>query len=437
MACSNQPGAPYYAQPMAKLLALFLATAAVFVTLPVLVRPSPPPPDIVLIIVDDLSRSDLDLIHTPNLDALAASGVTFTRGYSMPTCAPTRWSMLYGEFNPRHFRSECRDNPTNPFPHPLAAPILDPSRPNLSNVLTAAGYTAGFFGKWHTGSVMSGWQNAPLEVGFTAWRAGGPPLLSASGGACNSFGFYDWQRVDDGTITQETGYATKAQVDAAIDWASGTPGPRFAIVSFHSPHIPLHLPPEEVGRTDREQFEAMVRNLDVEVGRLLGAIPDDAWVFFIADNGTFSGNVAPGVDPDKAKRTTFEGGINVPVLVRGPGVLGGRECGRLVCTTDILATLAEIVGAPPPLWAEDSLSFLPLVHGPTGPPTRTIGYAGHVRDDGTEHDEAAFTERYKLRRVFGVETLYDLKADPLEENPLPAGALPGTWAKLSAFIDAQ
>jgi len=385
-------------------------------------------PDVVLIMLDDINRSDLEAVPTPNIDAFRSSAMSFTRAYSMPTCSPTRITIHRGRWDRRFFSSSCRFLPGSN--HPLAAPILDPDEfVTMPDVFKRAGYSTGLFGKWHTGIAPEGWLFTPTLNGYDNWRAGAPAQLAAmSGPRCNSNGFYDWQRVDDGVESFSNTYATTATVDATLDWAFSVGGPRFAHIAFHAPHTPLEarpidlLPPGGVippDATPRQLFELMVQAIDTEFGRLVASIPPTAYVFFTADNGTYEGNPAPGVDPFKLKKTTFEGGINVPLLVRGPGVKRGVECHELVSLVDLYATFAELTGQSTAETANDSVSFLPLLLDPKAGAIRRIAYSGYIRDDGSVWDEAAFTLTHKLRRVDGVvETLYDLTTDPGETSPI-------------------
>jgi len=391
--------------------------------------------DVVLIMLDDIARSDLELISTPNLDALAAQGTKFTRAYAMPACANTRLTLHRGRWDPFFFSGTCRFPPDST--NPIAAPVLDPDEYiTMPDIMKAGGYSTGLFGKWHTGISPNGWLVTPLENGYDTWRAGGPAHLGMGlGPRCNSNGYENWQRIDDGIESVETLYATIAQTDAAINWNPAQRGPRFVYQNYFSPHTPLHNPPAYAlppgyppAQTPREQFEAMVVSIDIEIGRLVESLPKESWIFVAADNGTFSGNAQPGVDPFKGKATTFENGINVPLIVRGPGVAKGEVCEELVSIVDIYATLAEIAEQPVPGSADDSISMMPLLLDPDSGPIRDLVYVGFRRGDDSDWDEAVLNKTHKFRRQDGpggYEELYDLVNNPEETHPIEDESIAG------------
>ena len=85
----------------------------------------------------------------------------------------------------------------------------------------------------------------------------------------------------------------------ALALRSGTPGPRFAVLSFNAPHLPFHVPPAELTgelptTTDREQYLAMITALDTELGRAMQCVDESStYVLFVSDNGTPSGRLPP------------------------------------------------------------------------------------------------------------------------------------------------
>jgi arylsulfatase A-like enzyme len=108
--------------------------------------------------------------------------------------------------------------------------------------------------------------------------------------------------------------------------------------------------------------------LDAQIGRLLCAIDEsDTTVILLGDNGTNADVVLPPYDPDHSKGTVYDGGVHVPFLVRSPQLVGtmvGKTNKQLVSSTDIFATVADLAGiAPSSLSAEDSISFVPYLHG--------------------------------------------------------------------------
>jgi arylsulfatase A-like enzyme len=141
------------------------------------------PKNIVLILADDLGWADTtlygktSLYETPNIQRLAARGMTFTNAYASPICSPTRASIMSGQNAARHgITSPAAHLPNVRFepvavengpPHQKCTNVksstrLDPSLPSLGKVLQAAGYATAHFGKWHLGREP----HSPLELGF-------------------------------------------------------------------------------------------------------------------------------------------------------------------------------------------------------------------------------------------------------------------------------
>jgi arylsulfatase A-like enzyme len=130
-----------------------------------------PPPNIVLIYADDLGYGDVSSygatrVRTPNIDALAAAGLRFTRAHSpSATCTPSRYAMLTGEYAWRRAGTGIARGDA-----PL---IIEPGRTTLASILKEAGYATGVIGKWHLGlgpQPAPDWnadiRPGPLELGF-------------------------------------------------------------------------------------------------------------------------------------------------------------------------------------------------------------------------------------------------------------------------------
>src|SRR6185503_515517 len=112
---------------------------------------------------------------------------------------------------------------------------------------------------------------------------------------------------------------------------------------------PAALCPGEPGERDPDwRVDAMVEALDAELGRFLAelrATSPDALVFVIGDNGSDPTARASTLDASRGKSTMFEGGLHVPLVVAGPGVVAG-ECAALVSSTDLYATLLQLAAEP-------------------------------------------------------------------------------------------
>jgi arylsulfatase A-like enzyme len=371
-----------------------------------------PRPHIVVVIADDLADSDLDRIPTPTLDRIAARGVRLRRAYANPICTASRESFHLARWSETGFINACKTKTRG-----------DHGAFTIAKMLDAAGYETGLFGKWHIGTNrVADWKLSPHLYGYEVWRAGLPTNVANCGGR----DYFQWNRIDDGEITGSREYQTYAVRDAYASWMHEErgPDPRFAVVSFQTPHVPLHLPPlagredaEALG--DRELYELMVRDLDLAVGRVVSLLDlERDWFVFFGDNGTPQPARHPDQDPGKLKYTTFEDGVNVPLIVAGPGIAAGAESDALVHVVDVAATLAEALGlrAPP----GDGVSFLDALRDPSHPGVRDHVFSAHgpIRSKDMPRERAVITRTHKLRVDDGVESLFDLAADPREERDL-------------------
>lgn len=420
--------------PLARLLVLFLAsilTAAVrSAQEPDLGAPATPhvawaTPNVLVILADDIGWRDIDpSIPTPNIDALVRDGVTFRRAYSMPYCSPSRFALLFGM---QPFREQLG---TYIDPNLPGEVTVSTQRLSLPGLLKGYGYDTLAAGKWHLSTFAIGAQAAlewPRRFGFQAFRAG---RIGNIGGTVTYIG---WPRIDDGVQTYSTEYNTNAIRASASDWWNRQQGPRFAYVAFHAAHAPFHVPPARllppgyvVGTSNRSRYEAMIVAMDTEIGKLLDTIDrDNTFVFFLSDNGTPPDATAPGQDPARVKGSVYEGGINVPLIVTGPGITPGTESQALVSLTDLFATVLELAHLPVPAGhAIDSVSFAQQLFDPTLPARQWV-YSQEFMPNGngakTSNQRAIITDRLKWIQDGNQEFLYNLANDPGERAPLAPG----------------
>jgi len=422
-----------------------------------------PRPNLVLIVLDDFGVDRLGAFGqgndgdpppcTPNLDALAREGILFRRVWTDPLCSPSRAQLLTG----RHgFRTGIGKGIDAAADRSLRVELED----MLPRML--AGYDSSAVGKWHLLSLADGDANHPLDAGF-GYYAGSLFNLTApvpEAEACrgrSALNYSNWLKTFDVAGNGALGsrcsaqYATTDTADEAVLRARLMRPPWFLYVAFNAPHWPVHDPPKHLcprdadcpriycagdkkTRTPELRVRAMVEALDTEIGRLLSevrALHPNTLFFVIGDNGSDDMSAAPddAQEPKRGKATLFEGGIHVPLIAAGPGVVAG-ECDALVSSTDIYATLTELAGAPAA--AEDSVSFVPYLRGERAPLRKTVYAEGFFPNQPhealaqgftpTNHTRALRDERYKLIRATTpegtVESLFDLDLDPLERNDL-------------------
>jgi len=362
------------------------------------------PSAIVAFILDDVGVDSLAQVYTPNIDALAASGVTFTRAYSHAWCKPSRDSLLRGSYAGAARPESCLAVASNSEPTNLRTFV---------GSLRDAGYLTGVVGKWHIGRAKSDalpWWFAPHAFGFDHWWSG--TAASAIGG-CNPLGNVH----NDGVFRADTKHPTLYQRDSVIDLideANIQGRPLFAWVGFTDAHSPWTMPPQSLlpgyfpppRPSQRDLFEAEIIALDTVIGQIVAALPPDAWVIVMSENGTPQQVTVPSTT--RAKTTVYERGVHVPLIFSGPGLTPGM-IDDPVSLYDLPATLLDNLGiagphgngrnilAPPPA---DAFAF---VQNPTA--------AAKAR--------AVIEARFKLiENAAGLE-FYDLKLDPSELFLLP------------------
>jgi N-acetylgalactosamine-6-sulfatase len=352
--------------------------------------PASQPPNILLILCDDMGWRDLSCfgntrIATPGVDRLAAEGMKLSRFYAAcPVCTPTRISILTGKYPLRYdvhlaFRDLGEFLP------------LDTTLPKL---LKAASYRTAHLGKWHLGGVrlkdcaQRDRVPGPREHGFDHYltQIEEQPLrgdmikqktLYRKGGTCL---LRDDRRVgeDDPYFAMHFTDILGAEAIRVIRQARDDRRPFFVNLWFMDPHTPYEPAPEPhwsqtaaLGITeDQHRFRSMVARMDDQVGRILTALDElklaeNTLVLFSSDNGgAYEANIG---DLKGGKTDLHEGGIRVPFLARWPGrIPAGTESSALAVSTDILPTCCAAAGvALPDSERFDGRNLLPLLTGTT------------------------------------------------------------------------
>ncbi len=393
-------------------------------------------PDLLFVVLDDISASELDRIDTPTLDHLASRGTVCERMYAMPGCCPTRYGFMFGQYGFRDgiggiISARAADAVDNHGP-PL-------ERPTLAAQLQSIGYETAMFGKWHLDNAnqFGELKDFYLRRGFDEIRAGTvgnfPPRQE---------NYFSWERLDNGEIRTETEYATTAQTEAAMEWWDRHAGQsRFAYLCYNAPHFPFQAPPEHLaavasGADKRALYVASIEALDKELGRLIELVEngdpglENTLIVVIGDNGTPEGATAVDQDRNKVKRSVFEDGIRVPCILAGLGLPAARSSRTLLHAVDFYATFAELTRFEfdHALVAQDSHSMVGSLWREEAS-AREWTFCQRFSPNGAPSNErdfdaaAVITPTHKLMRVLdqGVATwsLYDLQSDPQEQHPLP------------------
>jgi arylsulfatase A-like enzyme len=396
-------------------------------------------PNVLLVITDDQGHGDLGFhgnprIHTPNLDALARRSARLERFHVSPVCAPTRASLLTGRYN---YRTGVVDTY-------LGRALMAADETTLAEMLAAAGYATGIFGKWHLGD---NYPLRPMDQGFQeslVLKGGGLGQPSDLPGGER---YFDPVLLRNGRPTRTRGYVSDVITEAAARFIEANrERPFFAYLAFNAPHAPLEVP--EYYRALYRDLESdplarvygMVTNIDDNVGRLLSRLDElrlaeDTIVVFLTDNGPQTERYNGGLRG--VKGTVYEGGIRVPCFIRWPAVI--RESisiENIAAHIDLAPTILEACGVERPSGVRlDGVSLLPLLRRDKVQwAARTLYFQWH-RGDRPElyRAFAAVSDRWKLLQPLGVEPgklpdplkfeLYDLAADPSEKDDL-AGRFP-------------
>jgi arylsulfatase A-like enzyme len=328
-------------------------------------------PNVVILLADDLGYADAGFqgckdVPTPSLDALARGGTRCTNGYvSGPYCSPTRAGLLTGRYQTR-FGHEF--NPGGMGPD-QGLPL---SETTLADRLKAAGYVTGWVGKWHLGAAA---RYHPQKRGFDeayGFLGGAHPYFPGKGAA-----IYRGREV-----AEEKEYLTDAFAREAVAFIDRhKERPFFLYLAFNAVHTPMHATEDRLKKfTDikddqRRTYAGMLLALDEAVGRVLdklraAGLEEDTLVFFFSDNG---GPTMPGTTINGSrntplrgsKRTTLEGGIRVPFVVRWKGrVPAGKTYDWPIIQLDVLPTALAAAGVEAKAeWRLDGVNLLPHLEG--------------------------------------------------------------------------
>lgn len=319
----------------------YLATAVSTIGLSGCSAPSPTSlPNIVLFMTDDQGHDDAgyagnSLVRTPVIDEMAENNLCLNRSYSTaPVCTPTRASVLTG----RHSNRMGAFN----YGHTITQ-----REETVAELLGSGGYTTGFFGKWHIGSVQKGAENNPGNAGFDEWAASpnfydNDPMLSVNG-----------------DVKQFVGGSSMVTTELALDFIrdqAGSEEPFLAVIWTASPHDPYELTDElseQFADAEHPGFLGELAGVDRALGKLRSGlrkegVAENTLLWFTSDNGS-KGEYNQYSEYRGAKGTLREGGIRVPGIIEWPTKIPSpRQSNHLVTTTDILPTLAEIAGVPLP-----------------------------------------------------------------------------------------
>ena len=389
-------------------------------------------PNVIVIYTDDHGTLDVNCfgapdLCTPNMDALASSGVRFTQFYAAPVSSASRASLLTGQFTRR---AGITGN--------AGLKGLPPEKETLAERMRANGYRTACIGKWHLGSLP---EYTPNNRGFDYF-------WGFLGGCIDSYShFYYWwgPNVHDlwcndreihregNFFTEETLREAKAFIDESGD------RPFFLYWAVNIPHYPLQ--PKEKWleyyaslENPRRMYAAYVSTFDDYLGELrtfLAArgLEERTIVVFQSDNGhstevrTFGGGGYCG-DYRGGKFSLFEGGIRVPAVISWPGHLPRNEVrDQMAMNVDWFPTLVELCGLGDDGLDVDGKSLVPLIRDDAPSPHEVLHFdferqwAVRSGDWKLLHDAIDVLPDDKNRTLEGLY-LTNLRIDPSESHDL-------------------
>jgi arylsulfatase A-like enzyme len=388
-------------------------------------------PNVVLVMADDqgwgqTSYYNHPILKTPNLDAMAASGLRFDRFYAAgPVCSPTRASVLTGRTHDR----------TGVLSHGYA---LHRQERTIAQAMQKAGYVTGHFGKWHLNGV----------------RGPGVPVLKSDPHHPGHFGFDHWLTVTNffdmnpvmsrmGDFEEFQGDSSEIIVDQALNFIEQTSRddkPFFSVIWYGSPHSPWVAGerdqiPGEASQSAHHHGElvAMDRSIGtLRAGLRKRGLAENTLVWFCSDNGGLKGVGHDSVGGLRGnKGSLWEGGIRVPAIIEWPAGIKPRITSHPASTMDILPTLVDLLGLPSDSMLNriDGMSIKPLLATETGPRTRPIPF--HYKNGAALIDN----DLKIVRPSGGKAQLFDLKADTTESQDL-IDERPDDARRLLSALDA-
>ncbi len=437
-------------------------------------------PNVVFILADDLGWSDTTLFDTtalyktPNIQRLAARGMTFTRAYSAsPLCSPTRASVLTGLSPARHgitspachlpqVTLKAQPKPDGP-PNAKATVLTSVSRLDtkyytLAEMLTDNGYATGHFGKWHLGAEPY----SPLEHGFDV----DVPHHPGPGPAGSYMAPWKFKDFDHDPDIPDQHLEDRMAKEAVAFMEAHQDKPFFLNYWMFSVHAPFDAKQalidkytKQVDRTSPQRsptYAAMIESMDDAVGTLLDTldrlgITNNTIIIFASDNGGNMYNEVDGTSPTSnaplrgGKATMWEGGVRGPAIVIYPDhVSAGTRSDELIQSCDFYPTLLELLSIKAqPQQTFDGVSIVPALQGKPLDRPANFTYFPHntAVPDWLPPSVSVHAGDWKLIRIFhGGEAgehaykLYNLREDIGERSNLAADK-PDRVLELDRLID--
>ena len=417
----------------------------------------------VVIFLDDSGFSDFRPFgappyDTPNVRRLAQGGCRFTN-FHVPQaiCSASRGALLTGCYPERTGLVGA---------HGPRQRGMDPKWPTIAQALKPKGYATAVFGKWHIGDQP---ETRPPARGFDEscglmysndmWRH------HPESRAFDAFPLQFWENgqvaIEDVSQEDQT-HLTQWYTEHAVDFIRRKKDqPFFLYVPHNMPHVPLAVGTRFAGKSGAGLYGDVMLEIDWSVGEILTAleetgVADNTLVVFTSDNGPWIsyGNHAGTTPFREAKGTGFEGGTRSACVMRFPNrIPAGAVSDAMLCTIDLLPTVARLAGAPLPQTPVDGRDVWDLI---AGRPAAANPHDYYAFTTGNSFDAIISGDgRWKLHVPHAYRTLeyagkdgapgkyrperiglslFDLKADPKETTNV-YDRQPDVARKLSALAE--
>jgi len=449
-------------RPLLSRTTLLIAASAVSIASPSLAAERSPQPNVVFMLADDQGWNGLsvqmapdvpgsrgEIFQTPNLERLAAQGMRFSNAYApAPVCSPTRIGIQTGKSPAQlHWTKAAPPEEGHRLLEPRLIKSISDSETTVGELLRKAGYATAHYGKWHIGGGGPGKHGYDDHDGDT--------------GNEEAFQFTDPNPVDI------FGMAQRAEAFMAKNAKAGKPF--FIQLSWNALHAPGNALKATMAKYEklangsdtgkRAATAAITEDLDTGVGRVLAAIDrlglaKNTYVIYMSDNGAGGGGGKRG-GLSGGKGSVWEGGIRVPLIIRGPGITADSCCHVPVVGYDLLPTFCEWAGLPAtsiPKGVEGgsiaSLLAHNLAQGGRGevkrPREELVFHFPHYQSEDGPHS-AIRLGNLKLLRFYEDDrvALFDLSKDIGERDdlaqrmPAEANRLRQRLERYLAAVDAQ